>query len=86
MRYLIIGLLCVASSGCTKYAAPSTPVEEEAQGSRMRYYLEETSPRNSNGLPKVTPEFRKSFNLRKNANSSEDVPITKQSDDDLKSE
>ena len=85
MRYLILGLLCVATSGCSKYAAPSTPAEEEAQGSRMRYYLEETSPRNSSGLAKVTPEFRKSFNLKKNAGSS-DVPTTERSENDIKSD
>jgi hypothetical protein len=86
MRYLILGLLCVAIGGCSKYAAPSTPKEEEAQESRMRYYLEETSPRNSNGLPKVTPEFRKSFNLKKSSSNSEEAPTAKQSEDDLKSE
>ena len=86
MRYLILGLLCVAISGCSKYAAPSTPAEEEAHESRMRSVLEETSPRNSSGQPRVTPEFRKSFNLKKNAGSSEDVPSTKQSADNIISE
>jgi len=86
MRYLILGLLCVGISGCSRYATPSTPAEEEAQESRMRYYLEETSPRNSSGLPRVTPEFRKSFNLKTNSSDSEDVPITKQSEDDARIE
>lgn len=86
MRYLILALLCVAISGCSKYAAPSTPAEEEAQESRMRTILEETSPRNSSGQPRVTPEFRKSFNLKTNSNSSQDVSMTKQSEDDIKSE
>ncbi len=84
MRYLILGLLCVAISGCHRYAEPSTPAEEQAQESKMRYVLEETSPRNSSGLPRVTPEFRKSFNLKANSSSSEDVPTTKQSEDDAK--
>ena len=88
MRYLILGLLCVVLSGCTKYAEPSTPAEEEAQESRMRYYLEETSPRNSTSLPRVTPEFSKPFSGRAccGNSESEDVPITKQSEDDLKSQ
>ncbi len=88
MRYLILGLLCVAISGCSKYAEPSTPAEEEAQESRMRTVLEETSPRNSSGLPRVTPEFRKSFNLKTKSSSSEseDVPMTKQSANDARIE
>ncbi|HXH54906.1 MAG TPA: hypothetical protein VNK03_04095 [Gammaproteobacteria bacterium] len=86
MRYLILGLLCVAISGCSKYAAPSTPKEEEAQKSRMRYHLEETSPRNSSGIAKVTPEFRKSFNLKTSSSKSEDAPTAKQPKDNLKSE
>lgn len=86
MRYLILGLSCVVLSGCTQYAAPATPQEEEAKESRMRYYLQETSPRNSSGLPKVTPEFRKSFNLKKNSNSREESRESQPSADDLKSE
>ncbi len=86
MRYLILGLLSIALSGCTKYAAPATPEEEEAKESRMRYYLKETSPRNSSGLPKVTPEFRKSFNLRKNASINESAPVVPSAEDDLQIE
>jgi hypothetical protein len=78
MRYLILGVCCLVISGCTQYAAPSTPAEEEAKESKMRYYLEETSPRNSSGLPKVTPEFKKSYGGSSHSGSSEDVPHTKQ--------
>ena len=85
MRYLILGLLCVLCSGCSKYATPSTPAEAEAQESRMRYYLDETSPRNSSNLPKVTPEFKKTFNGSTSDSGSEDVPDTKQSEDDAES-
>lgn len=86
MRYLILGLLCVSIMGCTKYAASSTPEEEEAQEGRMRYFLEETSPRNSSGLPRVTPEFNKTFRTgTNNSNNREDVPATKQSEDDAES-
>lgn len=82
MRYLILGLLCISISGCSQYATPSTPAEAEAQESRMRYYLDETSPRNSSNLPKVTPEFKTSYGSTGN---SEDVPDTKQSEDDAES-
>lgn len=86
MRYLILGLFSITLSGCTQYAAPATPEEEEAKESRMRYYLKETSPRNSSGLPKVTPEFRKSFNLQKNSSSSDSTKAAPPSEDDLKLE
>ena len=86
MYYLILGLLCVAISGCSQYATPSTPAEAEAQQSRMRTVLEETSPRHSSGLQRVTPEFRKSFNLKKNARNPKDVPSTKPSQDEIISE
>jgi hypothetical protein len=86
MRYLYLGLVCVMMSGCTQYAAPSTPEEAEAQESRMRYLLKETSPRNSSGLPKVVPEFTKSYGGSRNSTgSSQDVPATKQSEDDSES-
>lgn len=85
MRYLILGLSYIVISGCTQYAAPATPQEEEAKESRMRYYLEETSPRNSSGLPKVTPEFKKTFSIKKNPSSST-VSAPKESEDDLKND
>ncbi len=84
MRYVILGLCCVALNGCTQYATPATPAEEEAKETRMRHYLRETSPRNSSGQPKVTPEFKKSFSIRKNSNSEGSVP--KESENDLKSD
>lgn len=85
MRCLILGLICVSISGCAKYAAPSTPEEAEAQESKSRYWLDETSPRNSSNVPKVTPEFKTSYGRPSSSNStsdSEDVPATKQSEDD----
>lgn len=85
MRCLILGLICVSISGCTKYAAPSTPEEAESQESKARYWLDETSPRNSSNLPKVTPEFKATYGGSSSSSStsdSEDVPVTKQSEDD----
>lgn len=58
-------------SGCTRYAAPETPEEAVAQEKRMRYYLQETSPRNSSNLPKVTPEFRTTWGTPKKSAEGE---------------
>jgi len=55
-------LVCGILSGCALDKQPRTPEEMGDQESRMRYMLNETSPRNMNDLPKVTPEFSKSFN------------------------
>ncbi len=63
MRYVVLMALCLMVSGC-KNAGPSTPKEQEEQEQRMRVFLDETSPRNMNNLPKVTPEFKKTFNTR----------------------
>lgn len=85
MRYLILGLICVSISGCTKYAAPYTSEEAEVQESKARYWLDETSPRNSSNFPKVTPEFKTTYGGSSSSSSSEDVPVTKQSEDDAES-
>jgi len=70
MHYLwLVGLLCMAISGCTRFAQPETPLEQEEQEQRMRVFLENSSPRNMNDHPKVTPEFTKVFNTKQQAES-----------------
>ena len=76
MRYLAVMMLCVLVSGC-KNAEPATPKEQEEQEQRMRYFLNETSPRNMNDHPKVTPEFKKTFNTKSSKQDSADSSDTK---------
>jgi hypothetical protein len=67
MRYLGLVLVFIIVSGCTRFAQPATPVEQEEQEERMREFLDKSSPRNMSDLPKVTPEFIKRFNTKTNA-------------------
>ena len=54
-------LVCGILSGCALDKQPRTPEENAEQAARMRYMLNETSPRNRSDLPKVTPEISQSF-------------------------
>lgn len=64
MRYLWVIFACISVIGCTRFAQPATPLEQEEQEERMREFLDKSSPRNMNEHPKVTPEFTKKFNTR----------------------
>ncbi len=61
MRYVLLGLLCVLVTGCARYNQPLTPEEQEAQERMAREVLQESSPRDLNGHPKVSDEFKKTF-------------------------
>ncbi len=71
MKYILLALLCVSVSAC-KSQEPSTPLEQEEQEQRMRQFLNDSSPRNTNQHSKVVPEFRKTFNT--GSSSSEEKP------------
>jgi hypothetical protein len=60
----IVGALfvCGILSGCALDRQPRTPEEMGEQEGRMRYMLNETSPRNMTDLPKLNPEFSQTFN------------------------
>jgi len=73
MRYLWLILACVSMIGCTRYAQPLTPTEQDEQEERMREFLDKSSPRNMNAHPKVTPEFTKKFNTRSSAQKGSEV-------------
>ena len=63
MRYLLLILVSLTISGCQN-KSPLTPQEQEEQETRMRAFLNESSPRNMNQLPKVAPELKRSFNMK----------------------
>ncbi len=77
MRYVWLVVLCIVVSGCTRYAQPATPLEQEEQEDRMREFLNDSSPRNMNDHPKVTPEFTRSFNTRGSAPSPSSLESSK---------
>lgn len=73
LKYLVLCFLTLSLAGCPRPQAV-TPAEDEAQEERMRGFLNDSSPRNTNQQPKVTPEFKKNFNLKGNSgNKSSDT-------------
>jgi hypothetical protein len=72
MKRLLFVLFCLALSGCER-PTPATPAEEEAQATRMRGFLRDSSPRNMNEHPKVVPEFTTNFDLNKSPDKAQAV-------------
>jgi hypothetical protein len=75
MRYVILMTLIILLSACTRTVEHLTPKEQEDQEERMRYFLEDTSPRNMNDHPKVTPEFNKTFNLKSSPKKTQESTV-----------
>lgn len=71
MRYVFLIALGFLLSACTRTVEHLTPKEQDEQETRMRYFLEESSPRNMDGHAKVTPEFTKTFNSKSSSTQPE---------------
>jgi hypothetical protein len=72
MKRLLLILCCLVLSGCER-PAPLSPAEDEAQATRMRGFLRDSSPRNMNEHPKVVPEFTTNFDLNKSRDKAQAV-------------
>lgn len=57
---ILVGTFSLSLTGCVRNE-PLTAEEERDQDARMRYFLDETSPRNSNNHPKVNDIFVEKF-------------------------
>lgn len=64
MRYLWILMLCglcgATLVGCSD-RRPASLAEQEAQEEKMREFLNDSSPRNMNDLPKAATEFKRNI-------------------------
>jgi len=84
MKYLLLCFLTLSLAGCPRPQA-GTPAEEEAQEERMRGFLNDSSPRNTNQQPKATPEFTKNLDLKgSSSNKSSDASADSETQDNAK--
>lgn len=75
MRFIVLVWLLplLMMTGCAKNPTPLTPAEQDEQETRMRNFLYDTAPRNMDRqVPKVTPEFSRTFNLKSDNTRSRD--------------
>lgn len=58
-------ILSLVLAGCSRDKPLMTASEEEEQEVRMRQLLEDSSPRNTNDIPKAIPEFKRTYDLNR---------------------
>lgn len=62
LSFVVFGLVFL--TGCASSPFASTPREQREQDARMMGFLNDSSPRNTNGIPKALPEFTDTYTDR----------------------